>query len=731
MKPLLAPSPWHTATLASVLAAAVWTWQGHLQSFVRDGTVRYGFTPPSLWWGAADLLVAGALLTMATTVAAAWLRQYGQEPESARAIRPFTPLYLAGANLLSLLVLVRPTAPAWSPWLFVTADFYPCVVAAAVAMVVHNLDRASDGSLGRVCIAAVSGSPRARRRGAVVLAAVAVGVVTLTSPVVRFSSIVTGDEPKYLRYCESWWQGLGVDIEAVKDVSETPASERAHVTRTLAMLGPALRRDLRAMRLDIRLLTSGTAHWGDTFNRGVDAGAAFLRGKRGGLYQVHNPGLSLLLLPAYSIDRIWFDTHRGRFADTLYAVNLECLLIFAVLTVAVARVATAAGASDPIAAAVALAIALSLPVGAFAFQFYPEVAAALMVAVALWHLVAPVSLTPARALGLGLAVGFLGWLHVRFLGTAVTALGWLLVVHHQRRRSLTALLAGFGAPTLALCVYAYHITGSVLPNAVYGPTGVEVQFAWTAVPRGLLAVFFDRDYGLLPVNPALWLMLPGLGVLWARREWRMLAVVVSLALALVVPTAGHGLTFANTTPLRFLLAVIPVAAVPMALALTASSGRPFWTAVVALLLVLAVRNCVMHDALNAKTALTMREAGVSGWNLSLVFPTVDTDAPLLRAGSNLLLLGVWCAAALGALAFGCRLARPAPAPTRRLPPELIGASVLCILAGVGSVAIAAGAPSRGPQFLYGRPALPGPADGRAAAAAVPAHVTPPVLIEAR
>lgn len=692
------------ALVVASLAASLYTSQAGLDARVLGETVRYTAVMPPLWFLGVDLIVAVAVVGALWILTSAGVKRLQatslvpldsfQSPGAVAAVC-LEPLGLAASNLLAWPIFWLPAGGWWGPWLYATVDLHPWTVGVAVALVAWRVARATSEAPFTL---------RPRGRGVDVgLAVLLALIVTWASPFIRFSAIVTGDEPKYLRYCESWWQGRGVDIEEVQDVSAT-AGAPAHIGAAVALIGPEVARDLRSLRRDIRLL-SNPAHWGDRFNRSVDAGAAFLRGKRGGLFQVHNPGLSFVLLPAYVIDRTWFDHGTGRFPDALPAVNLTCLAIFMGLVVVMRRLARALSEQDVTAVFVAASLALSVPIGAFAFQFYPEMAGALIVAWTCLHLVTGRPLSIGRGLALGLALGFLGWLHVRFMGIAVVALAWLMVMCRRRDvAGLGAVLGAFAVLTSALSFYAYHITGSILPNAVYGPAGVEVQFAWAWVPRGLFAVFFDRDYGLLPLNPVLWLALPGLGVLWTNGARRVVGVVVTLAFALILPTAGHGLTFANTTPLRFVLAVIPVAAVPMGAWLRAARTRPVWMALAVLLAVISVHNGIEHAQQNDKVALTLRDDSVSGWNPSLLFPSVDNDRPLRDLGPDLPLLVLWSVLAAGTVWAGTRLPAPSHARGAGAAPrgERLALTALAglVLAGWGVIAL--GGPARAPQFLFQR-----------------------------
>src|SRR5262249_14692374 len=111
-------------------------------------------------------------------------------------------------------------------------------------------------------------------------------------------------------------------------------------------------------------------------------GGWFVEGKRGGGYQVHNPGLSFLLLPGYLFDRAWSRTQNWspQFPTHLYGTGLTLLAIYAFWGLAVFRLLRAY-TSQPVASwAITIVIFLSVPVTAFAYQYYPEAPAGLAIA---------------------------------------------------------------------------------------------------------------------------------------------------------------------------------------------------------------------------------------------------------------------------------------------------------------------------------------------------------------
>ena len=616
-------------------------------------------------------------------------------------VRCFRPLALIGLNLAGLGVLSPRLRDWWGPIAYVAVDLHWLVSAAAIAFFLAEIDKGSGGNI-RLAWGRLGDRLDAPSRllcSDVAVAAAAVAVVVITSPLVRFSPIVIGDEPKYLRYCESWWQGLGVDIEQVRDVAEIPVDEPSHLLRNISMLGPVLRADFASLGADMKYVVR-RGFSDHRFNRALYAGGWFIVGKRGGLYQLHNPGVSALILPAYLIDRAWFDTKTSKFPDDLFTVNLTFLTMFALIAVAMFRLGRRIGVGSGASAVAALAIALSLPLAAFAFQFYPEMAAGLVLVLLVNYLVAPPPLRHGSAAIIGCGLGLLGWLHVRFFPLAGIGFAWVAWTHRRDRAHLATVTLVSGAFVAAYCLYAYHITGSLLPTALWEADWVRSQFAWHDVPNGLLQQAFDRKYGLISLAPVFLLSLPGLALMY-KREPRALLIILSFGLALSVISAGHGLGIAGTTPGRFILAVTPLAAAPLALWLETIKGRSVALAASAFLILISILNCAAHDWQNTKGFVTLTTSGFSGWNPSLLFP-LAYDAAWIPRNFEATAVMAWSAIAVLCVAFGMILTSDqtrGARRSRRASPASLTIRGLVFIAVTGLFAIAIGGSRHQPQFL--------------------------------
>jgi hypothetical protein len=293
-----------------------------------------------------------------------------------------------------------------------------------------------------------------------------------------------------------------------------------------------------------------------------------LYGRGGHLYSKHGLGLSLLVLPGLALG--------GVGTAKLLMMGLTALL--AAQAYQLTREVTG---RPGVSFAAWLAVAFTPPLLLYADQIYPEVPGALMAVLALRAAVAP-RLTPGRALVAGLALGALPWFHLRYVPIAA-ALALALAL-----RAIADLQAGAERPTwrrfaqsrlwvaalpalvagLALLAFDWHLFGGVPSVDEYG----------TVSPANLLAgvcgLLLDQQFGLLVYSPVLVLALAGLGLVprlgWVRGT-ALLGCLGVYFLFIAVFSFWYG---AFSPPARMLVPVVPILAVPLALAL--AHWRTVW-----------------------------------------------------------------------------------------------------------------------------------------------------------
>ncbi len=352
----------------------------------------------------------------------------------------------------------------------------------------------------------------------------------------RVHHLLTGDEPSYLLITHSLVFDGDLDL-----------SNNIHDFRHFGR-SPLLGKDQFGFNFYNRIaqgrLTGQENKWGDR------------------QYFINRPGLPVLIVPAYWIG---FQVEkRIRFSVLVWMNFLAAFFILALYFLA----RTYSGPTPAV--SLALVFALTPPVVYYSSQIYPELPAALCLAGALLGLI---KAEKRRGILLtGLAVACLPWFHERFIGMFVVLLATAFLRPELRGRWFFFLLL----PLLSLVLqgmYYYSFYGLPLPLNSHKPLSI-----WAA-PRGLLALFTDRDKGLLFLNPLLVLSLVGLFPLW-RVDRRLTVVLTALLLAYLIPVASfpdwHG---GVCPPLRYLVVLVPLAVIPVSVLLQTGilavhPGRP-------------------------------------------------------------------------------------------------------------------------------------------------------------
>ncbi|MGE5834341.1 MAG: hypothetical protein ACM4AI_07680 [Acidobacteriota bacterium] len=290
------------------------------------------------------------------------------------------------------------------------------------------------------------------------------------------------------------------------------------------------------------------------------------RGRDGQIYSIHAPGLPVLVLPAF-----WLVGYRGAQATVLIVAALCGALIWNLGWRATRSTRAAWFAWAAIAGTVTFLVQ-----GA---TIFPDGPAALAVAAGLGVLLslnvhdhaAPISRRTLIASSALLAC--LPWLHTRF---AVLAAGFGLAIvwsitrdraspRDERVRRLVWFLALPLVSAVAWLGFFQVIYGTPNPSAPYGPRP-EASLAF--VPGGLAGLLFDQQFGLMAYAPVL--AAAALGVVAARQSTARYVVTSTIAIAAVylVVVATYWMWWAGVpaTPARFAAAMLPMFAVPLAIA---------------------------------------------------------------------------------------------------------------------------------------------------------------------
>ena len=232
------------------------------------------------------------------------------------------------------------------------------------------------------------------------------------------------------------------------------------------------------------------------------------------------------------------------------------------------------------------AVTFTMPMWTFASQVYPDVAAALGVAIAL-QLFLSRPLSNAKALGIGLVLALLPWLHIRFAVLSLLIVISTAVTLRRARRNWKAfacLLWPVAISGLLWMWNSYVWYGGILPQAGYQPWFQQVEsFTWDRVYLAMTSLVLGREFGLIPYAPIYLLALVGMVMMVLHRKKVPLAPLIWLLgyiLAVVLSQAAYRMDQGYSFPARMLLPITPLLAMPLAYSL----WRARWLRILGLVL---------------------------------------------------------------------------------------------------------------------------------------------------
>lgn len=373
------------------------------------------------------------------------------------------------------------------------------------------------------------------------------------------------------------------------------------------------------------------------------------RGADAQIYSIHSPGVSALLLPAFALAG--------------YPGAVGTIVLLAALASAVTwHAAWLLSASSAGAWLGWAAVFVTSPFLFHAFTIYPDGPAALMVVTAAWVLVSFESgrQVPRRmlwAVGAGLAM--LPWLHTRFAFIAAAlglCLAARLATREDRRGSLIALLTVPVVAAVAWFGYFWWIWNTPNPAAPYG---AETGAAFSYIGRGLTGLLLDQQFGLLPSAPIYACAMAGWFLL-SRTRHRLAGELALIVVPYVIVTSTYAMWWGGiSSPARFLVALTPLAALPLAAWWPRQSAVS--RALTILLLLVSVAAVWPRAFVDGGRLLYSDRSGydlVLGWaahtvDLTLAFPSVHRDA----AGGALRDAATWLVVAGAAMAGAQLMAR--------------------------------------------------------------------------
>ena len=350
------------------------------------------------------------------------------------------------------------------------------------------------------------------------------------------------------------------------------------------------------------------------------------RSTSGEIYSIHAPGVSIVVLPLFAIAG--------------YPGAVLTMILIAALTAAITwRLAWRA--SDSIAGAWAgvAAVFATAPYFFHTFTIYPEIIGSLCVACGarlLIELADGREVSPRWLLATGAALALLPWLHSRFALIAA-GFGLVIVVRLAARREAILQIAAFLAvPAIASAAwftFFWVIWGTPSPLAPYG---ADSSTSASYIPRGLIGLLVDQQFGLLTTAPIYLVAIGGL-VLMARQRPRFTAELLLIVVPYAIAVASYAMWWAGSAaPARFLVAILPLAAMSVAMLFSTSPQKEISIRlpILTLLLLIISVGLVLPRALAESGRFIYNNRGsldaTLEWlsqtvDLSLAFPSVHRD----------------------------------------------------------------------------------------------------------
>ena len=348
-----------------------------------------------------------------------------------------------------------------------------------------------------------------------------------------------------------------------------------------------------------------------------------------GHYPLHDLGLPLLLALPFALG--------GR------ALAVACIGIAMAAAVALAHRASARVAGPQASLAATVAVGLSVPALTYSGQLFPD---SLMPLAVTAGVAALVGAAPLWAGALGIAA--LPLLHLRAWPLAIALL--LLLFRKRTRRERALLVAPLCVVVIGSSLLDLAVYGVALPHAGFllfftarADTSVATYAATT--PLGMLGLFVDRAFGLLPAAPIALLAFVGAGIALRRRAAFTVVPVGYVLLASAIDWTG------GVSPQsRYLAALVPLLVLFLALSFGIPALRlaaiplALWTAATSFVYV-AVPG-IRYDSFGVPPFADRTFDKAIGVHLSGVFPLLGTD------GTTAVLLAAWGAALVLAVLWG-------------------------------------------------------------------------------
>jgi hypothetical protein len=368
----------------------------------------------------------------------------------------------------------------------------------------------------------------------------------------------------------------------------------------------------------------------------------------GRMYSLHAPGLPALVAPAFALGG-----HRGVVLFLVLMAAAGSALAWHCAWLATRRTDAAWFAWA----------AVTLPATAIfqSFMVYPDGPGGVLALTGLWALLRADEETSDDSVTLrpwllhGAALALLPWLHSRFAVLAAAFGSLILLRLGSTKNPAGKAVAFLSIPAISAVLWAgffVAIYGRPDPSAPYGPGGNVGSFAF--VPGGLGGLLFDQRFGLITYAPVVAVAFAGLGAMFFRAPFRRLALELAFVVTPYLVTVTHFAMWWGgfSPPARFFAPVLPLFAIPAAVAWTLATRRATKVLAAISLVLTALASAIVVFVYRGRLAFNTRDVP-SLWlewlgrlaDLTTAAPgwARDTDLPLFRA------IAIWLSVAVAGL----------------------------------------------------------------------------------
>jgi hypothetical protein len=273
------------------------------------------------------------------------------------------------------------------------------------------------------------------------------------------------------------------------------------------------------------------------------------RGTNGEIYSIHAPGLPAIVAPVFAV---------FGFSGVIVFLALVTACATGLVWAIVWRVTHDVGASWFGWATVAL----SVPFVFQSFSVYPDGLGAAFVIFGVFVAIRGRDASARLLAAAGVVLAALPWLHTRFALTAA-AIGLIIVARQSdapdRMRRIMSFAAVPMAGAVAWFSFFYAVYGTPNPAAPYNGS---TETAPGNVPRGVVGLLFDQQFGLLPNAPVYLCAFAGFVPL-ARRHRRLAAELAFVIVPYTLAAAAFYMWWGGfSSPARFISSVLLPLSIP-------------------------------------------------------------------------------------------------------------------------------------------------------------------------